>query len=102
MSCKTILAAEIAQGYRDEVKNIIASRGFRPTLVGFLANKDPAAVKYAEWTAKSCSDIGINFKLRKCDREELEGRIMEANEDKDVDGMMIYYPVYGDRQNPMD
>ncbi|CAG8506799.1 430_t:CDS:2 [Ambispora gerdemannii] len=99
MSCKKVLASDIAQVYRDEVKKIISSKGIRPKLVGFLANNDPAAVKYAKWTGKSCQEIGVEFELRECPREELESRIMEANEDKNVHGMMIYYPVYGDRQD---
>ncbi|CAG8549878.1 5289_t:CDS:2 [Ambispora leptoticha] len=121
MSCKTVLASEIAQGYRDhetsqearlflfifaatafvrdEMKNYISSKGIRPKLVGFLANDDPAAVKYAKWTGKSCQDIGVEFELRECPREDLESQVMEANEDKSVHGMIIYYPVYGDRQD---
>ena len=28
----------------------------KPTLVAFLANNDPAAVKYAEWSKKTCEE----------------------------------------------
>lgn len=83
---------------RKEIHNVITERGIRPKLVGFLANNDPAASKYAEWTAKSCEETGIDFDLRKVDKQELEDKIIEANEDYNVNGIMVYYPVFGDRQ----
>ncbi|CAG8446085.1 15448_t:CDS:2 [Acaulospora morrowiae] len=99
MSCKTVLAKEISASYRDDIKNTIKAKGICPKLVGFLANKDPAAVKYAESTAKTCAETGVEFELRKCEREDLEDRIVEANRDEKVHGIMIYYPVFGDRQD---
>lgn len=69
-----------------------------PLLVGFLANSDPAAVKYAEWTAKSCEKVGLRFELRQVTRMELEDAIVDANADKNVHGIMVYYPVFGGSQ----
>ncbi|KAG0221633.1 hypothetical protein B0O80DRAFT_470017 [Mortierella sp. GBAus27b] len=99
MSCKVVLAQAISASYRDELKKTIAERQIHPKLVGFLANNDPAAVKYAEWTAKTCQETGVEFELRECSRNELEVKIVEANEDKNVHGIMVYYPVFGDRQD---
>jgi methylenetetrahydrofolate dehydrogenase (NAD+) len=67
-------------------------------LVGFLANEDPAAMKYAEWTAKTCAETGVDFELRKVSKMDLEEKITEANEDKSVNGIMVYYPVFGGKQ----
>jgi methylenetetrahydrofolate dehydrogenase (NAD+) len=39
---------------------------------------------------------GFNFDLRQVDKEELEDKIMEANEDASVDGVIVYYPVFPD------
>ncbi len=64
-------------------------------MVGFLANEDPAARKYAEWTAKSCKETGIDFKLVHVDKDKLEDNILKANMDKSVNGIMVYYPVFG-------
>lgn len=83
---------------REELKNTIKTRNIRPKLVGFLANEDPAAAKYAEWTAKTCAETGVEFELRKCSRNDLEDKIIEANMDAGVHGIMVYYPVFGDRQ----
>ena len=67
-------------------------------LVGFLANEDIHAHKYAEWTAKTCKETGIYFKLVVCERRHLEDNIVQANSDKNVHGIMIYYPVFGGSQ----
>ena len=69
-----------------------------PLLVGFLANSDPAAAKYAEWTAKSCEKVGMRFELRHVSRMDLEDAIVNANQDANVHGIMVYYPVFGGTQ----
>ncbi|KAI9029940.1 hypothetical protein CLU79DRAFT_414798 [Phycomyces nitens] len=98
-SCKTILASRVSASFRDQIKQDIKERNIRPKLVGFLANEDPAASKYAEWTAKTCAETGVEFELRKVDKNDLEAKITEANEDKSINGIMIYYPVYGGKQD---
>ncbi|GBB91365.1 hypothetical protein RclHR1_01860019 [Rhizophagus clarus] len=99
MSCKIIFAKEISASYREELKTTIKSRRIKPKLVGFLANEDPASIKYAECTLKTCEETGILFELRKCNREELEDQIIKANEDDSIHGIMVYYPVFGDLQD---
>jgi methylenetetrahydrofolate dehydrogenase (NAD+) len=36
----------------------------------------------------------VDFTLRNVDREALEDEIRDANQDDQIDGMMVYYPVY--------
>jgi methylenetetrahydrofolate dehydrogenase (NAD+) len=79
---------------RDELKQNVDKRGVHPRLVGFLANSDPAARKYASWTAKTCAETGIDFELREVSRTELEDRVLEANDDENVHGILIYYPCF--------
>ncbi|KAI9282828.1 hypothetical protein BC943DRAFT_328379 [Umbelopsis sp. AD052] len=98
-SCKTVLASKVSASFRDQIKKDIKERDIRPKLVGFLANEDPAAVKYAQWTAKTCAETGVEFELRKVDKQDLEQKIDEANEDKAVNGIMVYYPVFGGKQD---
>ena len=95
MPTKKVLSIEVAKAYIEEVKQTISSFKVQPTLVGFLANEDPAARKYAEWTGRTCQETGIKFELRVVKRTELENAIVEANEDKNVNGIMVYYPVFG-------
>jgi methylenetetrahydrofolate dehydrogenase (NAD+) len=83
----------------DAVKVMISERKIAPKLVAFLANDDPAAKQYADWSAKTSRDAGIEFELRQVPRTELEERVMEANQDDGVNGIMVYYPVFGDPQD---
>lgn len=53
-TCKVILAATIAKGLLAEVKEGLSGLSKKPVLVGFLANEDPAAQMYADWSAKTC------------------------------------------------
>ncbi|KAI8384457.1 uncharacterized protein BYT42DRAFT_492662 [Radiomyces spectabilis] len=99
VSCKTVLASKVSASFRDQIKADIKERNIRPKLVGFLANEDPAAMKYAEWTSKTCAETGVEFELRKVDKQDLEEKITEANQDKSVNGIMVYYPVFGGKQD---
>lgn len=57
-TCKVITADTIAKGLLAEVKETLekvqGANGAEPTLAAFLANDDPAAVKYAEWSKRTC------------------------------------------------
>ncbi|CAL9727745.1 methylenetetrahydrofolate dehydrogenase [NAD(+)] [Monosporozyma unispora] len=102
---RTILASTIAKVYTQEIKDNIAklkqtSHPNGPLLVGFLANQDPAAEMYARWTGKTAESLGVRFELRQFDdKDQLEENILTANEDTGVDGIMIYFPVFGNAQD---
>jgi len=55
-SCKIVLAGSIAKKLLEEVREGIVKFDSPPRLHGFLANRDPAAKMYADWTAKTCRD----------------------------------------------
>lgn len=59
-TCKVITAETIAKRYLVEVQETLAKvqegNSRQPTLAAFLANDDPAAVKYAEWSKKTCEE----------------------------------------------
>jgi methylenetetrahydrofolate dehydrogenase (NAD+) len=94
-----VLATTVAKPFVDELMAGVKALNRSPKLVGFLANTDPAAKMYAEWTGKTCQGIGFDYDLREVDKEELEEAIVQANEDDNVDGIMIYFPVFGNRQD---
>lgn len=102
---RTVLASQIAKIYTQEIKDKIASLKTTthpdgPLLVGFLANDDPAAEMYARWTGKTAESLGVRFQLRQFDdKDQLEEGILSANEDNEVDGIMIYFPVFGNAQD---
>lgn len=53
-SCKVVLASTIAKRLLEEVASGIKALNQPPRLHGFLANDDPAAEMYANWTKKTC------------------------------------------------
>jgi len=55
-SCKVILAGSIAKSLLGEVQEGLSKLDRAPLLVGFLANDDPAAQMYADWTGKTCRE----------------------------------------------
>ncbi|KAF2147687.1 hypothetical protein K461DRAFT_272382 [Myriangium duriaei CBS 260.36] len=93
-SCKVVLAGSIAKKLQTEVADGLKRLSRKPHLVGFLANKDPAAKMYADWTGKTCTENGFDFSLREVDREDLEDAIRTANKETSVDGILVYYPVF--------
>lgn len=55
-SCEVVSAGTIAKTLLTEVSYGLSKLGKTPLLVGFLANADPAARKYAEWTDRTCRE----------------------------------------------
>ncbi|KAH0545059.1 NAD-dependent 5,10-methylenetetrahydrafolate dehydrogenase [Glutinoglossum americanum] len=98
-ACKVVLAGTIAKPLLKEVQEGLSKLLKPPLLVGFLANADPAARMYADWTAKTCKENGFGYELREVNREELEDHLIAANQDKAVDGIIVYYPIFGNRQD---
>lgn len=96
---RTILALTIAKPYIEEIQQGVSKLGFKPKVVGLLANDDPAALMYANWTGKTCEQHGFDYELRKCDKQDLEAELVKANEDDNVNGIMVYFPVFGDNQD---
>ncbi|KAJ2162432.1 Methylenetetrahydrofolate dehydrogenase [NAD(+)] [Coemansia sp. RSA 552] len=99
MPCKVVLAAEVASNYTSEIKTEVSQKSDKPKLVGFLANDDPYAEKYARSSSKHLAEAGLEFELRQIPREELEAAIKEANTDDGVSGILVYYPVYSDERD---
>jgi methylenetetrahydrofolate dehydrogenase (NAD+) len=96
---RRVPADEVAQPFVLEIQEATAQlpKDRRPKLVGILANSDPAARKYAEWTGKTFRRDGMEFEVRQVETDNLEQALEEANLDKSVSGIMIYYPVFGTR-----
>lgn len=100
---RKVLADEVAAPFRQEIRDQVAllaaegAGGVAPKLVGFLANADPPSRKYAEWTAKAFEADGLRFELREVEESTLEAELDKANVEPDVHGVMIYYPIFGQR-----
>lgn len=96
---RTILASTIAKQYIDEITSQVKALEFKPKLVGFLANDDPAAQMYANWTGKTCESLGFTYELVNVNKNDLESALINANSNDEVNGIMVYFPVFGDNQD---
>ncbi|KAI0797018.1 NAD-P-binding protein [Abortiporus biennis] len=101
-------ADPIAAAFREEIKASLAQSPRPPKLVGILSTASAPSKFYAEFTKKQCDDLGVEFVLKKtgsaidsqlADGDGVEEAIIEANEDDSVDGIMVYYPIFGAQQD---
>lgn len=71
-----------------------------PLLVGLLANQDPAAKKYAEWTGRAARADGLRYELITIDDPlDVENALLDANDDPRVHGIIVYYPIFGQEES---
>jgi methylenetetrahydrofolate dehydrogenase (NAD+) len=97
-------ASIVARPFRDEIKakvQELKTMGIEaPLLVGLLANKDPAARKYAEWTGRAAQADGLRYELRSIDNPvDVETALLDANDDPRVHGIIVYYPIFGQEES---
>ncbi|KAM5534412.1 hypothetical protein V8D89_011879 [Ganoderma adspersum] len=101
-------ADAIAETFRAEIKAELSSAPRVPKLVGILATNAAPSKFYSDFTKKQCDALGIEFVLKKTGQaaddslapgEGVEEAIIEANEDESIDGIMVYYPIFGVQQD---
>ncbi|EKM59766.1 uncharacterized protein PHACADRAFT_250488 [Phanerochaete carnosa HHB-10118-sp] len=101
-------ADSIAGAFRDEITATIAQGARVPKLVGILATSAAPSKFYAEFTRKQCDELGVEFVLKNigaaadptlAEGEGVEEAIIDANNDDSVDGIMVYYPIFGVQQD---
>ncbi|KAJ3741007.1 hypothetical protein DFH05DRAFT_1528830 [Lentinula detonsa] len=102
-------ADSIAATFRNEVEKTLANCPHAPKLVGILSTSSSPSRTYAEFTRKQCESLGFKFVLKETgaalpneglgEGEGVEEAIMEANEDDSVDGVMVYFPIFGPQQD---
>ena len=91
--------AEIAKKYLLQFKGSVARLSKNMHVVGFIASDDQPSLSYANATRKVFTDAGFNYDLRRVKRLELEIEIIKANEDKEVHGIFIYFPVFSNQED---
>jgi hypothetical protein len=94
-----LLKAEgVATPFRDELLASLSGRSRIPRLVGILSTSLAPSKMYAEFTQKTCADLGFDFVLKKvgaalgdgsAEGAGVEEAIIECNEDSDIDGIMV-------------
>ncbi|CAE6537056.1 unnamed protein product [Rhizoctonia solani] len=107
---KLVKADGIATKFRAEIEQALtepSARARKPRLLGILSTSSAPSRSYAQFTKKTCEAIGVEFVLKEVggaieggvDGEGAEEAIIEANEDQSIDGIMVYYPIFGGSQD---
>ena len=89
----------VAARYRAEIRQEIRALKTKLKVVGFLAGDYGPSLTYAEYTRSACEDLGIAYELRLLPRLKLEQGIRQANDDPEVHGIMVYYPIFNNEQD---
>ncbi|ORY90183.1 methylenetetrahydrofolate dehydrogenase [Leucosporidium creatinivorum] len=107
--CATVTGEAVAKPFRASIVATTSVASPKPKLVGLLATASAPSRAYAQWTAKACEAVGIEYELREigkregeegtAEQGEVEEAILEANADAGVHGIMVYYPIFGPRQD---
>ena len=70
-----------------------------PNVLALIASDDEPSLAYARATRQRFVQAGFNYELRKVNRLELEQEILRANDDPEIHGIFIYYPIFANRQD---
>ncbi|TFL05737.1 methylenetetrahydrofolate dehydrogenase [Pterulicium gracile] len=101
-------ADPIAGTFQEEIKTGVSALPHKLKLVGILATSSAPSRYYADFTRKQCEALGIEFELKEtgaaanpslAEGEGVEQTIIESNEDDNVHGIMVYFPIFGVQQD---
>lgn len=91
--------AAVARKYLDASSAAVHQLNATPQIAGFIATDDPPSVAYANTTKKQFHKAGFGYDLRQVKRLALEEAILEANEDNNIHGIFVYFPVFANQQD---
>ncbi len=91
--------ATIAENYLSDLKSKVQALGSKIHVVGFIASEDKPSIAYANATKRVFNEAGFNYQLRQVQRLQLEQEIIAANEDSDVHGIFVYFPVFANQED---
>lgn len=93
------MAAQLRANLADEVKSIMAKGRRAPGLAVVLAGDDPASQIYVRNKHRACEDVGIRAFSHNIPatttQQELMGLIDSLNENPEVDGILVQFPLPG-------
>ena len=94
ISCREYVAIQ-----KDVLKSKIELFDKKPTLCVIQIGNNPASNTYVKNKAKSCNDIGLDYKhvhiedYENMSQEELKDIVYELNNDENINGIIIQLPI---------
>lgn len=105
--CRDLTGAAINRPIKAMLAPALAALDRPLKIVGLLATPDAGCETYADMTARACQAVSVDFErldLRltsPSSEDERFAAVLEAigrlNEDEGVDGLLVYFPLFGDR-----
>ncbi len=93
------VAEQVKKEISEEVNAIVASGGKRPHLAAILVGHDGGSETYVANKVKACEACGFKSTLIRYEQdvteEELLAKVVELNNDDDVDGFIVQLPLPG-------
>jgi methylenetetrahydrofolate dehydrogenase (NADP+)/methenyltetrahydrofolate cyclohydrolase len=97
MSAKILDGKALSAAVRNQVRERIATAGRPARLDAVLVGNDSAAELYAQNQARTCGEVGIEYRLHRLPEgsgfEEVAGRVLLLNEDDSVRAIMVHLPL---------
>jgi methylenetetrahydrofolate dehydrogenase (NADP+)/methenyltetrahydrofolate cyclohydrolase len=101
MTARIIDGSQLAASYRDQIRSRVAAvrgRGGQVRLDAVLVDSgDSASRLYAENQAKTCQQLGIDYKLHRLAQgagyDDIAGRILLLSSQDDVHAIMMHLPL---------
>lgn len=94
----TLDCRSVAQEFLDWAREEKSKLGFRPSLatVLFSPRKNPGSLQYRDLILKDAARLGVEARsLEVAEEADLLGLIRGLNDDPEVTGIMVFYPVGG-------
>ncbi|KAE8413132.1 hypothetical protein BDV36DRAFT_300249 [Aspergillus pseudocaelatus] len=96
---ETIQPDDLAKRAHHQISEMLKGSSKRLFLMGVLASDDVGSNQYANWTRKTCQEIGVYFHLMKLSPENVATYIRAINTNNSVHGIIVYYPIFGDKRD---
>jgi len=108
-----LTAGKVVVPFEKEVRESLVDIAKPPTLVAILSTSAPDSRLYANFAKAQCENVGVKFVLKEVgagkwregdegekpgEGEGVEEAVIEANEDEECDGILVFYPIFGGRQ----
>ena len=97
MSATILDGKALSAVVRNQVRERIAKAGRPARLDAVLVGNDSAAELYAQNQARTCGEVGIEYRLHRLPEgsgfEEVAGRVLLLNEDESVRAIMVHLPL---------
>jgi len=89
----------VARRYIAAIKEELEQQQLDIHVIGFIASEDLPSLTYARATRQKFEEVGIHYTLKSVKRLDLEEEIIKANDDPDIDGIFIYFPIFQNEQD---